>query len=223
MKFKGVIFDLDGTLVDSLEDIAESMNKVLISYGFASHDLQAYKYFIGNGIKNLVREALPQGSREDSLVSKCFDSMMKEYRECCIVKTRPYGGIRELFDELAIQNIRLAVFSNKVDELTKKVVTTFFPTTHFEIVIGATPDRPRKPNPEGAFLISERLRIPPSELLYLGDTGVDMQTATHAKMYAVGALWGYRTAKELTLNGAKSLIDHPLDLLNILGGETSIG
>lgn len=216
MKFKGIIFDLDGTLVDSLEDIAESMNKVLISCGFGSHDLQAYKYFIGNGIKNLVREALPNESREEKLVSMCFDSMMEEYRGRCTVKTRPYDGVSELLEELSTQNIRLAVFSNKVDELTKKVVSTFFPTTNFEVVIGARPDRPRKPSPEGAFLISERLRISPSELLYLGDTGVDMQTATHAKMYAVGALWGYRTAEELISNGAKSLINHPLDLLNTL-------
>lgn len=223
MNFKGIIFDLDGTLVNSLEDIAESMNKVLISYGFGSHDLPAYKYFIGNGLKNLVREALPHESREDRLVSECFDSMMEEYRERCTIKTRPYDGISELFEELTTQNIRLAVFSNKVDELTKKVVSTIFPTTNFDVVIGASTDRPRKPNPEGAFLISKRLRIPPSELLYLGDTGVDMQTATRAKMYAVGALWGFRTAEELISNGAKSLIDHPLDLLNLLEGSTSLG
>jgi len=217
MKFKGIIFDLDGTLVDSLEDIAESMNKVLLRYGFETHDLQAYKYFIGNGIKNLVREALPHYSREDEMISKCFDLMMEEYRDHCTVKTKPYQGIGELLDELTKHDIRLSVFSNKVDELTKKVVSTLLPNWNFEVVIGASSDIPRKPNPEGAFLISETLRIPPADLIYLGDTGIDMQTATRASMYAVGALWGYRTDEELISNGAKNLILHPLDLLKLLG------
>ena len=217
MKFEGIIFDLDGTLVDSLEDIAESMNKVLLRYGFETHDLQAYKYFIGNGIKNLVREALPHYSREDEMISKCFDSMMEEYRDHCTDKTKPYQGIGELLDELTKHDIRLSVFSNKVDELTKKVVSTLLPNWNFEVVIGASSDIPRKPNPEGAFLISETLRIPPADLIYLGDTGIDMQTATSASMYAVGALWGYRTDEELISNGAKSLILHPLDLLKLLG------
>ena len=217
MKFKGIIFDLDGTLVDSLEDIAESMNKVLLRYSFETHDLQAYKYFIGNGIKNLVREALPHYSREDEMISKCFDLMMEEYRDHCTVKTKPYQGIGELLDELTKHDIRLSVFSNKVDELTKKVVSTLLPDWNFEVVIGASSDIPRKPNPEGAFLISETLRIPPADLIYLGDTGIDMQTATSASMYAVGALWGYRTDEELISNGAKNLILHPLDLLKLLG------
>lgn len=215
MKFKGVIFDLDGTLVDSLEDIADSMNKVLLRYGFETHDLQAYKYFIGNGIKNLVCEALPQSSREDEMILECFDSMMEEYRDHCTDKTKPYQGIGELLDELTKHNIRLSVFSNKVDELTKQVVSTLLPNWNFEVVIGASPDIPRKPNPEGAFLISQTLRIPPADLIYLGDTGIDMHTATSAGMYAIGALWGYRTAEELISNGAKSLIVHPLDLLKL--------
>ncbi len=215
MKFKGVIFDLDGTLVDSLEDIADSMNKVLLRYGFKTHDLQAYKYFIGNGIRNLVREALPEPSRSDDLVSKCFDLMMEEYSNHCIDKTKPYPGVSELLDELTKNNIRLSVFSNKVDELTKRVVSTLLPNWKFEVVIGACTEIPRKPNPEGAFLISEKLRLPSSDLIYLGDTDVDMKTATSAKIYAVGALWGYRTAEELISSGAKSLITHPLDLIQL--------
>ncbi|WP_407311102.1 HAD family hydrolase [Desulfosporosinus sp. SB140] len=216
MKFKAVIFDLDGTLVNSLEDIADSMNQVLFALGFESHSLQAYKYFIGNGIRNLVREALPEGSREETLISECFDLMMKEYRERCLDKTRPYQGIPELLDELIQRRIKLTVLSNKIDELTKKVVLTLLPSWSFEAVMGPSPNLPRKPNPAGALLISQKLGLLESDILYLGDSGVDMKTATAANMYAVGALWGYRTKEELILNGAKSLINHPSELLNLL-------
>lgn len=215
MKFKGVIFDLDGTLVDSLEDIADSMNKVLLRYGFETHDLQAYKYFIGNGIRNLVREALPESSRTEELVSMCFDLMMEEYGDHCLDKTKPYPGVFELLDELTKNNIRFSVFSNKVDELTKIVVSTLLPNWEFNVVIGSCTDIPRKPNPEGAFFISKKLRIPPADLIYLGDTDVDMKTATRADIYPVGALWGYRKAEELIANGAKSLITHPSELIKL--------
>jgi phosphoglycolate phosphatase len=216
MKFKAVIFDLDGTLVDSLEDIAESMNIVLATLGFRSHHLQAYKYFVGNGIKNLVREALPEDSRDETIISECFDLMMKEYRERCLNKTRPYAGIPELLDELVKRNMKLNVLSNKIDELTQKVVAAILPNWSFELVIGPGSTVPRKPNPSGALLISKNLGIPVSEMIFLGDSGVDMQTATKADMYAVGALWGYRTKEELISNGAKSLIKHPSELIAIL-------
>ncbi|TGE31412.1 HAD family hydrolase [Desulfosporosinus sp. Sb-LF] len=216
MKFKGVIFDLDGTLVNSLEDIADSMNNVLQRYGFPSHELQAYKYFIGNGIKNLVREALPEMCKEEELILRCFDLMMGEYRNNCTNKTQPYDGIVELLNELAAREMKLAVLSNKVDALTKKVVMTLLPNRNFEVVIGVSDEIPRKPNPLGALLISQQLGIYPENLIYVGDTGVDMQAANSAGAYAVGALWGFRTKEELTLNGAKYLLNHPLELIQML-------
>ena len=216
MKFKGIIFDLDGTLVNSLEDIADSMNNVLQRYGFPSHELQAYKHFIGNGLKNLVREALPEASKDEKLIIRCFDSMMEEYRNNCINKTQPYDGIIELLNELVTREIKLAVFSNKVDDLTKKVVMTLLPNYNFEVVIGSSAEIPRKPNPLGAFLISQQLRISPEELIYVGDTDVDMKTANSAGMFAVGALWGFRTKEELASNGAKYLLNHPLELIQVL-------
>ena len=216
MNFKGIIFDLDGTLVNSLGDIADSMNNVLQRNGFPSHELQAYKHFIGNGLKNLVREALPEGSRDGKLIISCFDSMMEEYRKNCINKTRPYDGIIELLNELATREMKLAVFSNKVDDLTKKVVMTLLPLSNFEIVMGSSTEIPRKPNPLGAFLISQQLGISPEELIYVGDTDVDMKTANSAGMFAVGALWGFRTKEELTSNGAKYLLKHPLELIQML-------
>jgi phosphoglycolate phosphatase len=215
MNFKGVIFDLDGTLVNSLEDIADSMNKVLERLGYPQHNLQSYKYFVGNGLRNLVRRALPEGS-DEGFISSCFALMMEEYRKNCINKTRPYAGIVELLDELSFRQIKLAIFSNKVHELTQIVVETLLPKWDFEVVLGASPEVPRKPNPMGVLLISKKMGIDSERFIYLGDTNVDMETANRAGMYAVGALWGFRTKEELISNGAKYLLNHPLDLLNIL-------
>lgn len=216
MKFRGVIFDLDGTLVDSLEDIADSMNSVLQGYGFLSHDLQAYRRFIGNGIKNLVCEALPETFRTEEMIIKCYDSMVEEYRDNSVNKTRPYNGIVELLNELTARRMKLTVFSNKADELAKKVVTDLLPNWRFEAIIGFSADIPRKPNPFGALLISRQLSIAPENLIYVGDSDLDMQTANSAGMYAVGALWGYRTKEELVSNGAKYLLYRPLDLIKLL-------
>ncbi|MDF9409614.1 MAG: Phosphoglycolate phosphatase [Pelotomaculum sp. PtaB.Bin013] len=216
MKFEGVIFDLDGTLVDSLEDIADSMNSVLQGCGFPSHDLRSYKRFIGNGIKNLVSEALPETFRTEELIDKCYNFMVEKYRYNFVNKTRPYDGIAEMLTELTARKIILTVFSNKADELTKKVVKALLPSWKFEAIIGSSNDIPRKPNPFGALLISRQLSIAPENLIYVGDSDLDMQTANSAGMYAVGALWGYRTKEELVSNGAQYLLYRPLDLIKLL-------
>lgn len=216
MKFKGIIFDLDGTLVNSLGDLADSMNIVLEKYGFPSHELQEYKLFIGNGLKNLVYEALPEESRDENLLIECYDSMMKEYRKNCINKTQPYDGILELLEELAASEMKLAVFSNKVDDLTKKVVKALLPNHNFEVILGASSEIPRKPSPIGALQISQQLRLSPEELIYVGDTDVDMKTANSAGMFSVGVLWGFRTKEELSKNGARYLLNHPWELIQML-------
>jgi phosphoglycolate phosphatase len=222
MRFKGVIFDLDGTLVNSLEDIADSMNIVLRKYGFPTHNLQAYKYLVGNGIRNLVSEALPEVFREEKSITRCFDLMMKEYRNNCLNKTHPYEGIVDLLNELTTRELKLAIFSNKADDLTQKVVGHLLANWNFEVIMGASPEIPRKPNPLGAFLISRKLGVNPEDLIFVGDTDVDMKTANKAGMFAVGALWGFRTKEELTDNGAKYLLNYPLELIRILK-ETKVG
>jgi haloacid dehalogenase superfamily, subfamily IA, variant 3 with third motif having DD or ED/haloacid dehalogenase superfamily, subfamily IA, variant 1 with third motif having Dx(3-4)D or Dx(3-4)E len=216
MRYKGVIFDLDGTLVNSLEDIADSMNIVLHRHGFPPHDLPAYRRFIGNGMKNLMHEALPKSFKKEDLIIKYYSEMIVEYRENCLKKTQPYNGIVELLNELAALNLKLAVFSNKIDELTRKVVSTLLPNWNFEAVIGFSAEVPRKPNPLGALLISQKVGINPENFIYVGDTDVDMLTANSAGMYAVGASWGFRTKEELISSGAKYMLDYPLDLINIL-------
>jgi len=218
MKFNGVIFDLDGTLVNSLEDLADSMNTVLQNNRFPEHETAAYNYFVGSGIRNLVREALPE-SADEQTVDRCFTAMVEIYRNNCMNKTKPYEGIPELLDELVLRKIKFAVFSNKADELTKKMVPVLLPDWDFELITGLRKEAYKKPNPLVALQISEKLGIPPGKMIYVGDSGIDMQTANNAGMYAVGASWGFRTREELISNGAKKLLDHPLDLIKILQEE----
>lgn len=219
MRFEGVIFDLDGTLVNSLEDIADSMNRVLGEYGFPTHDLEDYKRFVGRGLRNLVSRALPEGAKDDGLISRCRDSMLEEYGRNFLNKTRPYDGITDLLDELVRRGLKLAVFSNKNDDLTKKLVAALLPDWDFAAVIGSSAEMPEKPDPRGALLISRQSGINPERLIYVGDSDVDMETARNAGMYAVGALWGFRTKEELISNGAEYLLKDPMDLLQILQEE----
>jgi phosphoglycolate phosphatase len=216
MNYRGIIFDLDGTLVNSLEDLADSMNSILQRYNFPVHSVPTYKQLIGNGIRNLVFKALPEANRDKALINTCYDLMIEVYRENAVKKTKPYEGISELLDELVSRNMKLAVFSNKADEFTKKIVLTLLPEWNFEAIVGLSTEALQKPNPFVAMQISEKFGINPEETLYVGDSGVDMQTANNAGMYAVGALWGFRSKEELTSNGAMYLIKKPLDLLKIL-------
>lgn len=215
MNFKGVIFDLDGTLVDSLEDLADSMNKMLQDNHLPTHSLTAYKFFIGKGILNLVRRALPETIQDEKAIMSYYNQMLEIYNENCIVKTRPYEGIMDLINELQSREIKLAVFSNKADDFTKKIVQTLMPG-YFGMVTGLTIEAHRKPDPTGALKISEYFDMKPEDIIYIGDSDVDMQTARNAKMYAVGALWGFRTKEELMESGAKNVIAHPMDLLTLL-------
>jgi phosphoglycolate phosphatase len=216
MQFKGVIFDLDGTLVNSIEDLADSMNRVLRQNNLPVHNIEAYKYFVGNGLRNLVKAALPESYQEEAVINNFMEEMMQIYSDNCINKTTFYEDIPDLLDALVLQDMKAAVFSNKPDELTKKVVKALFPSYHFEAVIGFTHDSLKKPNPSVPLHICDTLGLLPKNVLYVGDSGIDMQTAKNAGMYAIGALWGFRTKEELTANGAKYFLKHPLDLLNIL-------
>lgn len=215
MNFKGVIFDLDGTLVNSLEDLADAMNNVLLKFNYPVHNLTAYKTFIGNGILNLVRSALPEKNRSEQTIAECFTLMNEIYNNNCTNKTRPYDGIIDLLSELKLRNMKLAVFSNKADEFTKRIVQALMPG-YFNEVVGLSSEAQRKPNPSGALGISKRLEILPDNMIYIGDTGIDMQTANNAGMYAVGVLWGFRTKEELMANGAKHIISHPSEVFNII-------
>ena len=215
MKFKGVIFDLDGTLVNSLEDIADAMNSVLQDLNYPTHSYEAYQYFIGSGLRNLVTKALPITHADEKHIDHCYALMIEKYSMDCTRKTAAYDGIRELLDHLISQNIKLSVFSNKSDELTKKVVAELFPN-YFSPVVGLSVEALKKPNPHEAIAISQSLGLKTEEIIFVGDSGIDMQTATNSNVLAVGVSWGYRPEEELIANGAKHVLNHPLDLIQVL-------
>jgi len=215
MKYKGIIFDLDGTLVNSLEDISDAMNSVLKGLNFPIHNYDTYQYFIGSGLRNLVSKALPESNNSIDEIETCFESMVKGYRETCTIKTKPYDGIIELLDNLVSRNIKLAVFSNKADELTKKIVADIFPN-YFSNVVGLSIESLKKPNPFEAIAISEKWNLKPEEIIFIGDSDIDMQTAVNANMFPVGVTWGYRTEEELKASGAKLVIHNSLELIQSL-------
>jgi phosphoglycolate phosphatase len=214
--FNTIIFDLDGTLVDSLVDIADAMNRTLVRFGFPVFDYESYKYFVGNGLKNLVYQCLPDDNKQEAQVTECLEVMMEEYGRSYAEKTRLYDGIPALLDALTERNLKLAVLSNKADELTQKIGAALLNKWRFDIILGANEHFPRKPDPESAIYISKKLNVFPKNVLYLGDTNIDMKTADAAGMFAVGVTWGFRTRKELSESGAKAIIDHPLELLPYL-------
>ncbi len=215
-RHKCVLFDLDGTLVDSLTDLAVSMNLVLTSQGLPPHPVQAYRYFVGDGITKLVTRALPADAQQQDLIQDCVQKMRQEYALHWADTTRPYPGIAELLDTLAGRGIQMAILSNKPDELTQEVVRKLLPSWHFAAVAGAKETFPRKPDPTGALRIADLLHLEPADFLYLGDTNTDMQTARAARMFAIGALWGFRTADELKKNGAQALLAAPMELCPLL-------
>jgi len=213
VEFDAVIFDLDGTLADTLTDIAAAMNRVLAAHGLPEHEPAAYKLMIGCGLRNLVREALPPERRDDETVASCHAEMMADYGRRCLEATRPYEGVPELLAHLADEEIALAVLSNKADELTQRIVAALFAPDIFAEVVGRRPDLPAKPDPAAALLIAERLGAAPERVAYLGDSGVDMRTATAAGMIAIGVTWGFRDRAELEAGGARLILDHPLELV----------
>jgi phosphoglycolate phosphatase len=216
MKYKAILFDLDGTLLDTLEDLANSMNSVLSSLGFPTHEVSRYKGFVGEGVEYLAYCALPENHRGQEMVSRCMALMREAYRERWAEKTCSYPGIPELLDELSRQGIKMAILSNKPDDFTQLIVAKFLSRWKFQCVMGAQDSLPKKPDPTAALKISKRLGLVPGDFLYLGDTKIDMKTAADAGMYPVGALWGFRSQEELLENGARILIKHPTDLLNLI-------
>lgn len=216
MKFKAIIFDLDGTLLDTIKDIADSMNTTLEKLGYPPHKIEDYYYFVGEGMEVLCRKVLPAHNNSSEIIAKCVELMKSEYQKNWSKTTRPYDGISELLNDLQRMGLKLAVHSNKPDEFTKTFVRHFFPETQFAIILGESKDFPRKPAPEGALHIARILKIPPGDILYIGDSGIDMKTGISAGMYPVGVLWGFRNAEELISNGAKRLIKKPPELLQLL-------
>jgi phosphoglycolate phosphatase len=218
-KSDAVIFDLDGTLLDTIEDIALATNRVLGARGLAPFTVDETKLLVGDGIEEMVRRSF--GLRGvDALsgadVAAIIQDYRREYEACWRSHSRPYDGVPELLAELARRGLRTAVLSNKSHLFTTRMTAELLAGFRFDAVRGARPGVPLKPDPSPALAIAAELGVPPAACAFVGDTNIDMATAAAAAMFPVGALWGFRTADELQGSGAAALIASPLDLLSLL-------
>jgi phosphoglycolate phosphatase len=207
---KAVIFDLDGTLIDTLRDIAQSVNQALEKLGFSPHPVDAYRLKVGNGARIMVLRSLPDDHQH--LVDAVLKHQREYYTDHCYDHTQPYPGITEMLGELKKASLKLAVLSNKSDHFTHRLVNHFFPAGLFDIIRGQLPDVPLKPDPAPARAIAERFGLDPEKIVFVGDTAVDMQTARRAGMFAIGVSWGFRDRDELEQNGCNTIIEHPMQL-----------
>ena len=212
--FRAVLFDLDGTLADTLADLANAVNWALEQLGCPLCSVDSYRYKVGDGAREMCQRALPADKQE--LTDQVLQLMRRRYDEHCFDLTRLYPGIRELVSTLAERRFKLAVLSNKPNDFTKRVVAHYFKPSPFAIVRGQLPNVPLKPDPTAARQLAQELGVTPSHWLYLGDTNTDMRTARAAGMHPVGVLWGFRDREELVDSGAEHLVAKPQDVLALL-------
>ena len=216
MQYKAAIFDLDGTLIDSLVDLADSANEMLAGFGFPRHDLDKYRYFVGNGSRKLIERCLPAEKAADSAF---VDEALAKYKRCydknLTHKTICYEGIMDMLTALQAKHIPLGICTNKHQSAADIIVDKLFPKKDmFVSVIGDCKDMPRKPDPKKVLLIAAKMGVKPVEVAYFGDTSVDMDTANNAGMLSIGVTWGFRPKEELVEYGAKVLLDSPLELFD---------
>jgi phosphoglycolate phosphatase len=216
MKFKSVIFDLDGTLINTLDDLTNSLNVVLKMNGLPEVSIDECRRDVGWGLKYLIQHSINGHDNDEELVDKCVIQMKSEYKNNLLVKTRPYQGIPEMLSTIAEGNIPISVLSNKDEDLTVRICAELFSKGLFATVKGGRNDIPRKPDPTRALEIAEIMKSEPADVLYVGDSGVDMNTACNAGMFAAGVLWGYRDAEVLKNAGAKILINKPEEIIRLL-------
>lgn len=216
MKYSAVLFDLDGTLLDSLEGIALAMNAVLVEQGWPAHTTATYATMVGSGIEEMVERAIAPQQADDGTMKKLVADYRRYYGHFWLLHSPPYPGIDDLLAFLLKKGIALAVLSNKRDDFCQAMVAHFFPGIQFAEVRGVLSGIAQKPDPCGALAIAKKLAIDPENFLFLGDSDVDMQTAGAARMFAGGAAWGFRSVAELQAAGAREIFYHPCDVMVFL-------
>ncbi len=210
-----VIFDLDGTLLNTIDDLATCANHILREFGYPEHSKDAYRYFVGNGIAKLIERALPEVDRNPARIAEVMERFKIYYFGNGTELTKPYPGIPELLKELFHRGVVLAVASNKYQEATRKLVRHYFGNELFKIVLGQREGVPVKPNPAIVYEIISLAGTEQKETLYVGDTGIDMQTAKSSGVVSTGVTWGFRSRTELEENGAVYIADRPDEILRI--------
>lgn len=218
MKFAAVIFDLDGTLLNSLEDLADSTNKALALHGFSEHSSEEYKLFIGNGMRQLIKNASPENTDDDKIEQILID-FRAIYIKNYINKTCPYNNIESSLRKLKEMGIRMSICSNKADKMTNEIVEKTIGKEYFDVVFGERDGVPKKPDPASLLEAAEIMKVNPGETIYIGDSGGDMISAKNAGMYAVGALWGFRSKEELENHGAQLLVSDPMELVDFISSN----
>lgn len=212
---KAYIFDLDGTLIDSLADIAESINRMLDARGYPRCEQEVFKQMVGDGMEKLVERALPEYARSAELIQICVEEYRAHYDTLWNAQTRPYEGIVELLAGLKTRGLKLGVISNKAHRFTVPMTEHFFGTAVFDHILGQRADVPRKPDPAGAHEMAAFLGLKSNEMAYVGDSGIDMQFAKSSGMKAIGVRWGFRSEAELTECGADVLISRAAELFDL--------
>ncbi len=222
--FQSVIFDLDGTLIDSVPDIANACNAALAQRNHPLHNYEEYKQLIGKGLRNLCERALPSDQQNETEIEACHEILMNHYLAHPCDETKVYEGIAEVLEKLHTAGLKMAILSNKADVLTSLIIEKLGLSKHFTIVSGLRKEFPRKPNPEsGLWILSELSKaagknIQPEEVLYIGDSGVDMQTANNCGFFALGVTWGFRSEEEIRENGASRIARRPEEIIDIALG-----
>lgn len=217
MSCKVVIFDLDGTLLNTIGDLGAACNHVLRHYGYPQHTFDQYKLMVGNGITKLIERALPADHRSEEEVVEARTLFLPYYQQHIADLTRPYGGVAELLEKLQKQGIKVAVASNKFESGTRRLIAEQFASIEFAAVMGQNDFRPVKPDPQIVTDILEKCNQHSSEALYVGDSGVDMTTARNAGVVSAGVTWGFRSREELEANGAKYIVDDCEELATLIG------
>ncbi|MCI8506189.1 MAG: HAD family hydrolase [Lachnospiraceae bacterium] len=215
-EYKGIIFDLDGTLINTLEDLADSVNEALERMGYPVWPVEAYRLKVGRGFRNLMENSVPEEVREDdSVIEQMLDFFVEAYDRRYMNKSHPYEGIDRLLDELVQKGVFLAVNSNKRTDYTEKLIDKLFHRIPFVGVFGERAGVPKKPDPAGALELCGRMGLEPEQVLYVGDSGTDMKTGKNAGMDTIGVGWGFRGFLELEENGAVYLAETVKDILDI--------
>ncbi len=212
---KAILFDLDGTLINSLDDLADGVNHTLAAFGFPTHETEKYKYFIGNGMRKLIERALPEDKRNTATHDEVLDEFLTYYKAHSLVKTAPYTDIDALLYELSRRGIVSVVITNKAHAAAERISEYFF-GSKIARVYGQKEGVPTKPDPMVVNLALEELGFKAEECLFVGDSGMDMAVGVNSGTTPVGVTWGFRTREELKENGAVHLINTPLELLELI-------